>query len=103
MIASRRDRLPVRRSFGRTKKESPAFRRDLPYKLYADGAHRLSPLTLVLLAWVLLAGALLLLAGFRLPAALLAGLLTRVLVLLARIRILIAHSEFSFCFLHSQR
>jgi len=51
---------------------------------------------LVLLAWVLLAGALLLLAGLRLPAALLAGLLTRVLVLLARIRILTAHSEFSF-------
>jgi hypothetical protein len=59
-------------------------------------AAELAPLTLVLLAWILLAGALLLLAGLRLPATLLAGLLTRVLVLLARIRILTAHSEFSF-------
>jgi hypothetical protein len=46
---------------------------------------------------------LLLLAGLLLPAALLlAGLLTRVLVLLARIFILIAHLEFSLCFVRSK-
>jgi hypothetical protein len=44
----------------------------------------------------LLAWALLLLAGLLLPAALLAGLLTGILVLLARILILVAHSGFSF-------
>jgi hypothetical protein len=46
---------------------------------------------------------LLLLTGLLLPAALLAGLLLSwVLVLLARILILIAHSEFSLCIVSSQ-
>jgi hypothetical protein len=46
-------------------------------------------------------GALLLLAGLRLTAALLAGFLSGILVLLARILILIAHSEFSHCIVSS--
>jgi hypothetical protein len=86
------------------KKRSPTFRRDLPFQTQlADGSAALASLTRGLLTWVLLAGALLLLAGLRLSAALLAGLLTGGLVLLARIRILIAHSEFSFCFIRSKR
>jgi len=84
-----------------TKKRSPAFRRD-PLSNSTDAERELPSLTGILLAGILLAGALLLLAGLLLPAALLlAGLLTGILVLLARILILVAHSEFSLCFIRS--
>jgi hypothetical protein len=70
------------------KKKSPAFRRDLP----SDAS---SELALGLLARVgllaLTAGILLLLTRLLSAALLLAGLLTRVLILLARVLVLIGH------------
>jgi hypothetical protein len=97
MIVLRRDcRDDEERGFIRTKREVPPF-----------GGTCLSNSTdaereLAALAGVLLTGVLLLLAGLLLPAALLlAGLLTWILVRLARILILIAHSEFSLCFIPS--
>ncbi len=103
-LAGARKQLDVHKKKERcTKKRSPAFRRDLPVELSTDAERELPSLTGILLAGILLAGALLLLAGLLLPAALLlAGLLTGILVLLARILILVAHSEFSLCFIRSQ-
>ena len=101
-LAGARKQLDVHKKKERcTKKRSPAFRRD-PLSNSTDAERELPSLTGILLAGVLLAGALLLLAGLLLPAALLlAGLLTGILVLLARILILVAHSEFSLCFIRS--
>jgi hypothetical protein len=73
-----------------------------PCRTPYDVTRELAALARVLLAWIRLTRIWLtwvlpLLAGLLLPAALLllAGLLSRVLVRLARIRILVAHSEFS--------
>jgi hypothetical protein len=83
-------RQPGRRQ--RLDKENPAFRRDFP---------ALAWFTFELaILWHLLAGLLarilLLLAGLLTAALLLTGLLVRILVLLARSRVLVRHRRFSF-------
>jgi len=80
-------------------KKSPAFRRDLPLlSLQSELAILIGPLARIgLLA--LTAGILLLLAGLLPAALLLAGFLTRVLVLLTGFLILSAHSGNSLVFL----
>ena len=71
-------------------KKSPAFRRDLPALADVSSGLALGLLTRVgLLA--LTAGILLLLTGLLPAALLLAGLLTRVLILLARVLVLVRH------------
>jgi hypothetical protein len=76
-----------------TPKENPALRRDFPaLTQFLSGLSIL----LALLALTLTVRILLLLTGL-LAAALLAGLLTRVLILLARILVLVRHSGSPFC------
>jgi hypothetical protein len=66
-------------------KKSPAFRRDFP--------HSLNSVPELAAALVLTARILLLLSGFLATALLLAGLLARILSLLARILILVRHRD----------
>ena len=71
-------------------KKSPALRRDLPALAYVSSELALGLLTRIgLLA--LTAGILLLLTGLLSAALLLAGLLTRVLIWLARVLVLVRH------------
>jgi hypothetical protein len=72
-------------SVARVQKKSPAFRRDFP--------HSLNSVPEVAAALVLTARILLLLSGFLATALLLAGLLARILSLLARILILVRHRD----------
>ena len=77
------------------KKKSPAFRRDLLAQLGSELATALTLLVgfLALTIRILPVRILLLLSGLLATALLLAGLLSRILVLLARILVLIGHRD----------
>ena len=75
----------MRRRSPCAQKKSPAFRRDFP--------HSLNSVSELAAALVLTARILLLLSGFLAAALLLAGLLARILNLLARILILVRHRD----------